>query len=87
MHDVTVGQVRDRLPLYHAGSEATCLLVTALDEVAWVLNLRGSDVPYNPVFMAYLAVLTDKAILFIDPEKALFPWLAFSCPLLSPGNR
>lgn len=41
------------------GMGATAVLVTALDEVAWLLNLRGSDVPLNPVALAY--VLVDKA--------------------------
>ena len=45
------------------------LLVTALDEIAWVLNLRGSDVPYNPVFLSYLLIGTDSATLFVDEAK------------------
>ncbi len=35
---------------------AGVLVVTALDEVAWLLNLRGSDIEYNPVFFAYVIV-------------------------------
>lgn len=36
--------------------QAGVLVVTALDEVAWLLNLRGSDIEYNPVFFAYVIV-------------------------------
>ncbi|MGI9255471.1 MAG: aminopeptidase family protein P [Salinispira sp.] len=39
-------------------------LLTALDEIAWILNLRGSDVEYNPVFYAYLLVNESDAVLF-----------------------
>ena len=45
------------------------LLVTALDEVAWLLNLRGSDVSHNPVFVSY-AILTPNGIrLYVDANK------------------
>ena len=37
--------------------------------VAYVLNLRGQDIPFNPVFQSYLMVTLDKAILFMDPAK------------------
>lgn len=50
-----------------AGAEAT--LVTALDEIAWLLNLRGYDVDFNPVFYAYLWVEKKNVVLFIDPKK------------------
>ena len=46
------------------------LLVTMLDEVAWLLNLRGSDVPCNPVFLSYVTVpLEGPARLYVDPAK------------------
>lgn len=45
------------------------LLVTALDEVAWLLNLRGSDVHCNPVFVSYALVGEDETLLFVDPQK------------------
>ena len=40
--------------------DAVCLLLSALDDVAYLLNLRGSDIQYNPVFFAYAAVTEDK---------------------------
>ena len=48
---------------------ATHHIVSALDEIAWVLNLRGSDVEYNPVFLAHLLIDADGATLFVEPSK------------------
>lgn len=45
------------------------LLVAALDDIAWTLNLRGEDVHCNPVFVSYLLITTDSATLFIDKIK------------------
>ncbi|XP_037944861.1 xaa-Pro aminopeptidase ApepP [Teleopsis dalmanni] len=45
------------------------LVVSALDEIAWFLNLRGSDIEYNPVFFAYLIITNEKLILFIEVSK------------------
>ena len=41
-------------------------MVTALDEVAWLLNLRGSDVDYNPVFLSYVLLTSRSATLVCD---------------------
>lgn len=49
--------------------KADALVVTALDEVAWLFNLRGSDVVYNPVFFAYALITQDEVNLFIDVAK------------------
>ena len=43
--------------------------VTALDDIAWITNMRGTDVHCNPVFVAYLLISPTKATLFIDPDK------------------
>lgn len=53
------------------GSDA--ILVTALDEIAWLLNVRGQDVEYNPVVMSYLLITQDSAFWFVrkgpvDPD-------------------
>lgn len=45
------------------------MLVAALDDIAWVLNLRGSDVHCNPVFVSYLLIDTNKVTLFINQQK------------------
>lgn len=49
--------------------EVEGMLVTMLDEVAWLTNLRGSDVEYNPVVVAYMIVTLDNAVLFVDERK------------------
>lgn len=48
---------------------ADALLVAALDDVAWTLNLRGADIACNPVFMAYLLVEAGAATLFTDTAR------------------
>lgn len=58
-------RIRAALCQKHAGG----MLVAALDDIAWVLNLRGSDVHCNPVFVAYLLIEPKKATLFINQTK------------------
>ncbi|XP_002884508.2 probable Xaa-Pro aminopeptidase P [Arabidopsis lyrata subsp. lyrata] len=48
---------------------ASAIVISMLDEIAWVLNLRGSDVPHSPVMYAYLIVEVDQAQLFVDNSK------------------
>lgn len=52
-----------------AGAGASAIVISMLDEVAWLLNLRGNDVPHSPVMYAYLIVEIDGAKLFIDNSK------------------
>jgi Xaa-Pro aminopeptidase len=49
--------------------EATVHVISSLDDVAWTLNLRGSDVQSNPVFLGYLVITKNDAKLFTDLEK------------------
>lgn len=58
---------RIRTAVKRSGAEA--LLVTALDDIAWTLNLRGSDVHCNPVAVAYLLIDVEKTILYINKVK------------------
>lgn len=44
-------------------------LISMLDEIAWLFNLRGSDIPYNPVFFSYAIVTPTDATLYIDQTK------------------
>ncbi|ROW12681.1 hypothetical protein VMCG_00620 [Cytospora schulzeri] len=46
-----------------------CFVVSMLDEIAWLFNLRGNDIPYNPVFFSYAVVTADEATLYIDSAK------------------
>ena len=45
------------------------ILISALDEIAWALNLRGNDVHCNPVFVSYLLITQDAATLYIKEQK------------------
>ena len=48
--------------------KADVLLLTALDEIAWLTNLRGNDVLYTPVFLAYMLLTLDAAHLFVHEQ-------------------
>lgn len=48
---------------------AKAVVISMLDEVAWTLNLRGTDVDYNPVFVSYLLLTTDAATIYINKGK------------------
>ena len=50
------------------GEKADVLVLTALDEIAWLLNLRGNDVLYTPVFLAYMIIEKETARLFVHEE-------------------
>lgn len=49
--------------------DATFHIITSLDDVAWTVNLRGSDVDYNPVFLGYLMISNTESTLYVDLEK------------------
>lgn len=55
-----ISEVRKKI----SEKKASALVVTALDEVAWLLNLRGSDISFNPVFFAYV-VVTANSVTFV----------------------
>jgi len=50
-------------------NNADLQIITAADELAWIFNLRGSDVPYNPVFTGYGVVGNNEYLLFVDSVK------------------
>lgn len=58
-------RIRKEIKTNHANG----MLVTALDDIAWTLNLRGTDVHCNPVFVSFLLIREDDATLFIDERK------------------
>ncbi|KAJ7484326.1 putative Xaa-Pro aminopeptidase P [Mycena latifolia] len=64
-HSEKIKRLRDEI----LKKEAKAMVVTMLDEVAWLFNLRGADIAYNPVFFAYATITMDKATLFIDPDQ------------------
>ena len=53
--------------------ETDAILLTALDEIAWLLNVRGSDVDYNPVVISYLLVTMDQVYWFVRKDAFLDP--------------
>lgn len=63
--ETKVTELREELKKKKAGS----VVLTALDEIAWLLNLRGSDIDFNPVFFAYCVVTMENVYLFIDKPK------------------
>lgn len=60
-----LAQIRKSLARQHADG----MLVSSLDDIAWVLNLRGSDVHCNPVFVSYLLIGPETATLYINKVK------------------
>jgi Xaa-Pro aminopeptidase len=49
--------------------EADGIIIVTLDAVAWTFNMRGNDVEYNPVAVAYAYVSENETVLFVDPDK------------------
>lgn len=60
-----IDRIRKALRAQHADG----MLVSALDDIAWTLNLRGTDVHCVPVFVSYLLIASDKVSLFVDEAK------------------
>ena len=64
-----LARMREKIAAMHGDS----LIVSALDEIAWLLNIRGNDVEYNPVVISYVVLEADKCTLFVNPEKVDSP--------------
>ena len=60
-----IARIRKALRRQHADG----MLVAALDDIAWTLNLRGSDVHCNPVFVSYLLISSTKVTLYVNRQK------------------
>ncbi len=52
-----------------SGENIDVYVISSLDDIAWLFNLRGNDVPYNTTFASYAIVEQDSAVLFVDSEK------------------
>ncbi len=59
----------ERLLTVLDNNDATGMLVTALDDIAWLLNLRGNDVAFTPVVIAFAYISRKDKVLFIDGNK------------------
>lgn len=62
----TAAEKLARVRAVMAGKGADYHLVSSLDDIAWLTNLRGSDVPFNPVFVSFLLIGKDNAVLFTE---------------------
>lgn len=60
-----IAQVRNAYQKLNADAH----IVTMLDAIAWLFNIRGNDIPYNPVMTSYAIITDNKAMLFIDPQS------------------
>jgi Xaa-Pro aminopeptidase len=63
--ELKISILRDKIKGLHADG----IFLSALDEIAWVLNIRGKDIHCNPVVVCFLLITTDRIRLFIDSEK------------------
>lgn len=70
-HLEKIAQIRHSLQTKNIESH----FISALDDIAWILNCRGRDVEYNPVFLAHLYIDQSRVVLFVEPQK-LDPELA-----------
>ncbi|KAI4292340.1 Xaa-Pro aminopeptidase [Pancytospora philotis] len=91
-HGVTGSSYKDKLrTVREIAGDGACLF-TELDTIAWLLNLRASDIEYNPVFYSYMIVTSDDAQLFtnhsVDREGVTVqPYTAFESALNSIKSR
>lgn len=60
-----LSRMRSKMTEKHADA----MVISALDEIAWLLNIRGCDVEFNPVVISYVVLRQDSCTLFICPEK------------------
>lgn len=58
-----------RLRKFMAEQKCFALVISQLEEVAWLLNLRGDDIEFNPVFFSYVIIASDYVSLYVDPTK------------------
>uniref|UniRef100_A0A673G9K0 Xaa-Pro aminopeptidase 1-like n=1 Tax=Sinocyclocheilus rhinocerous TaxID=307959 RepID=A0A673G9K0_9TELE len=77
-----------------AERKVSWFVVTALDEIAWLFNLRGSDIEYNPVFFAYAIIGISNIKLFVDkltiqcfPYESVYTELRAVCAALAPKEK
>ena len=66
---VPVREKLDRINNSLHGQGADCLILAALDEIAWTFNIRGTDVAYNPVAVCFAFISENESVLFIQPKK------------------
>ncbi|XP_065059925.1 xaa-Pro aminopeptidase 1-like [Rhopilema esculentum] len=63
-----------------AERKATVIVLSLLDDIAWMLCLRGQDIPYNPFFFAYVILTKDEIKLYVDKDKLTSAVQSHLCP-------
>ncbi|MCR4791459.1 MAG: aminopeptidase P family protein [Lachnospiraceae bacterium] len=61
-----LAKVREKL----AEDDLEVLMISSLDDIAWLMNFRGSDIDYNPVTLSYAVITADDAVLYMSPDKS-----------------
>lgn len=82
LQNVTGSSYLDKIKKLRSVIGEANLIVTELDTIAWILNLRGSDIQYNPMFFAYMIVNSNETIVFTDhkvnrPKVIIKPYNSF----------
>ena len=63
--DEKIGRIREMMDT----DGVSWTLISDLDDIAWTLNIRSSDIPYDPVFLSYLLITKSDAVLFASPDR------------------
>lgn len=63
-----VAELRDEI----VRANAQAMIVTALDEIAWLLNLRARDIPYSPYVRSYLIVNMHNILFFVNDTQLIY---------------
>ena len=73
VHDIKYAGIEAKVKIQNALNEvkklAGAILISALDEIAWLLNIRSKDVNFNPVATAFLYLSPEGSVLFTNPAK------------------
>lgn len=69
--NVTGSRYQDKIERVRQAIGEKVLIVTELDTIGWILNLRGFDIEFNPVFFSFLVITKDEVLLFTDRPVVL----------------
>ena len=64
-----ISEIRQKM----SDKEVDATVISSLDDIAWLLNLRGNDIPCNPVFLSYLILKKEQVLLYAGPEAVPEP--------------
>lgn len=63
--NLKLDKIREKMREFNANYH----FISSLDDIAWITNLRGFDIEFNPVFLSFLLICEKRAVLFVDVEK------------------